>query len=147
MLVIFRPLHFSYQMLCPLWDPIAAAQRSQHGEQKQWQTTSTPKRRYSHPQCGTRPTTRDEKQRNNGIHISTKTSWKYSTRHYRANTPGGDNRKLTQLSIINKESRNIPTPTVIWQRHPTNEHPVNISALKRKEFYALVVLCLNTACK
>jgi len=45
----------------------AAAQRSQHSEQKQWQTTSTPKRRYSHPQCGTRPTTRDEKERNNEI--------------------------------------------------------------------------------
>jgi len=34
-----------------------------------------------------------------------------STRHYGANTPGGDTRKLTQISIINKESRNIPTPT------------------------------------
>jgi len=63
-----------------------------------------------------------------------------------ANTPGGDTIKLTQLSIINKESRNVPTPTVI-QRHPRVEYPVNISALKRKEFYALVVSCLNTACK
>ena len=68
-----------------------------------------------------------------------------STRHYRANTPGGDTRKLTQLSIINKEST-VLTPTVIWQRHPTFEYPVNISAIKRKEFYALVVSCLNTAC-
>ena len=49
-----------------------AAQRSQHGEQKQCQTTSTPKRRYSHSQGGTRPTTRDEKQRNKEIHILTK---------------------------------------------------------------------------
>ena len=55
-----------------------------------------------------------------------------STRHYGANTPGGDTRKLTQLSIINKGSRNIPTPTVIRQRHPTVEHPVNISALKEE---------------
>ena len=69
-----------------------------------------------------------------------------STRHYCADTPGGDTRKLTQISIINKETRNIPTPTVIRQRHPTVEYPVNISALKRKEFYALVVSCLNTAC-
>jgi len=70
-----------------------------------------------------------------------------STQHYRANTPGGDSRKITQLSIINKESRNILTPTVMWQWHPIVEYPVNISALKRKEFYILVVSCLNTAWK
>jgi len=57
-----------------------------------------------------------------------------STRHYRTKTPGGDSRKLTQLSIINKESRNITTPTVIRQRHPTVEYPVNISALKGRNF-------------
>ena len=85
-----------------------------------------------------------EKQRN--THID-KNRQENSTRHYHANTPGGDTRKLTQLSIINKASRNIPIPTVIRQRHPTVEHPVNISALKMKEFYALVVSCLNTACK
>ena len=64
MLVIFRPLVTQ-----------AAAQKSQHGEQKQWQTTSKPKRRYSHPQCGTRPTTRDEKQIQRNTHID-KTSKK-----------------------------------------------------------------------
>ena len=74
-----------------------------------------------------------ENQRN--THID-KNLQENSTQYHCANTPGGDTRKLTQLSIINKESRNIPTPTVMWQRHPTIEHPVNISALKRKEFYA-----------
>ena len=54
---------------------------------------------------------------------------------------------LKKLSIVNKESRNIPTPTVIRQRHPTVKYPVNISPLKWKGFYAIVVSCLNTACK
>jgi len=36
-----------------------------------------------------------------------------STQNHSANTPGGDIRKLTQLPIINKESRNIPTPIVM----------------------------------
>ena len=80
----------------------AAAQRSQHGEQKRWQTTSTPKRRYSHPQCRTRPTTREEKQRTKQ-QITSHRQYRQenSTQHYRPNTPVGDNRKLTQLSILN----------------------------------------------
>jgi len=149
MLVIFRPLQFCYRMLCPLWDPIvfteAVAQRSQHVEQKQWQTTSTPKRRYIHNVEQDQP--QGMKNRETTKYTYRQNLQENSTRHYCTNTPGGDTRKLTQLSIINKESRNIPTPTVIQQRHTTVEYPLNISALKRKEFYALVVSCLNTACK
>ena len=48
------------------------------------------------------------------------------------------------------EERVIKTPRVSDMTHCEleymYEYPVNISALKSKEFYALVVSCFNTAC-
>ena len=54
-----------------------AAQRSQHGGQKQWQTTSTPKRNtHIHSVEQDQPQGMKNRGQNNEIHHIDKTSWK-----------------------------------------------------------------------
>jgi len=61
-----------------------------------------------------------------------------STRQYRANIPEGGNGKRTQLSIPNKETEVPQHQTVIQQRYPTVEYPVESTHWKERDFCVLL---------